>query len=129
VGLPVDGLACPVAQANAANARIETTADKRDHDFVRIVVSSQSDRDPSVRHGWVIRPVRLWAGHRCILGPSPGQAGVAKVTDPGPFGTAPTRSGVADRWLDGYRDGARVGWSKVKDRRWCEREAWRFDRR
>lgn len=24
---------------------------------------------------------------------------------------------------------ARVGWSKVKDRSWYEREAWRFDRR
>ena len=28
-----------------------------------------------------------------------------------------------------YRDGARAGWSKVKDRSWYEREAWRFDRR
>jgi ATP-dependent DNA ligase len=28
-----------------------------------------------------------------------------------------------------YRDGARLGWSKVKDRSWYEREAWRFDRR
>jgi bifunctional non-homologous end joining protein LigD len=28
-----------------------------------------------------------------------------------------------------YRDGARVGWTKVKDRSWYEREAWRFDRR
>jgi len=28
-----------------------------------------------------------------------------------------------------YRDGARVGWSKVKDGSWYEREAWRFDRR
>ena len=28
-----------------------------------------------------------------------------------------------------YRDGTRVGWSKVKDRSWYEREAWRFDRR
>jgi ATP-dependent DNA ligase len=27
-----------------------------------------------------------------------------------------------------YRDGTRVGWSKVKDRSWYEREAWRFDR-
>ena len=27
------------------------------------------------------------------------------------------------------RDGTRVGWSKVKDRSWYEREAWRFDRR
>jgi ATP-dependent DNA ligase len=28
-----------------------------------------------------------------------------------------------------YRDGTRVGWLKVKDRSWYEREAWRFDRR
>ena len=28
-----------------------------------------------------------------------------------------------------YRDGTRVGWSKVKDPGWYEREAWRFDRR
>lgn len=28
-----------------------------------------------------------------------------------------------------YRDGSRAGWTKVKDRSWCEREAWRFDRR
>ena len=28
-----------------------------------------------------------------------------------------------------YRDGTRVGWSKVKDHSWYEREAWRFDRR
>jgi bifunctional non-homologous end joining protein LigD len=28
-----------------------------------------------------------------------------------------------------YRDGTRVGWSKVKDRSWYDREAWRFDRR
>ena len=28
-----------------------------------------------------------------------------------------------------YRDAARVGWAKVKDRRWYEREGWRFDRR
>ena len=28
-----------------------------------------------------------------------------------------------------YRDGTRVGWSKVKDRSWHEREAWRLDRR
>jgi bifunctional non-homologous end joining protein LigD len=28
-----------------------------------------------------------------------------------------------------YRDGSRVGWLKVKDRSWYEREAWRFDRR
>ena len=28
-----------------------------------------------------------------------------------------------------YRDGTRAGWSKVKDRGWYEREAWRFDRR
>jgi len=28
-----------------------------------------------------------------------------------------------------YRDGTRVGWSKVKDSSWYEREAWRFDRR
>jgi hypothetical protein len=28
-----------------------------------------------------------------------------------------------------YRDGTRVGWSKVKDRSWYEREEWRFDRR
>jgi len=27
-----------------------------------------------------------------------------------------------------YRDGTRVGWWKVKDPRWVEREAWRFDR-
>jgi bifunctional non-homologous end joining protein LigD len=27
-----------------------------------------------------------------------------------------------------YRDGARAGWSKVKDRSWYEREAWRFER-
>jgi hypothetical protein len=27
-----------------------------------------------------------------------------------------------------YRDGTRVGWSKVKDRSWYEREAWRFGR-
>jgi ATP-dependent DNA ligase len=28
-----------------------------------------------------------------------------------------------------YRDGSRVGWSKVKDPSWYERESWRFDRR
>jgi ATP-dependent DNA ligase len=28
-----------------------------------------------------------------------------------------------------YRDGTRVGWWKVKDPRWFERESWRFDRR
>jgi bifunctional non-homologous end joining protein LigD len=28
-----------------------------------------------------------------------------------------------------YRDGSRLGWTKVKDRSWYEREAWRFDRR
>ena len=28
-----------------------------------------------------------------------------------------------------YRDGTRAGWTKVKDRSWYEREAWRFDRR
>jgi hypothetical protein len=28
-----------------------------------------------------------------------------------------------------YRDRTRVGWSKVKDRSWYDREAWRFDRR
>ncbi|MFL5768548.1 MAG: hypothetical protein ACJ765_00540 [Chloroflexota bacterium] len=28
-----------------------------------------------------------------------------------------------------YRDGSRAGWWKVKDPRWVEREAWRFDRR
>ena len=28
-----------------------------------------------------------------------------------------------------YRDGSRAGWTKVKDRSWFEREAWRFDRR
>jgi bifunctional non-homologous end joining protein LigD len=28
-----------------------------------------------------------------------------------------------------YRDGSRAGWTKVKDRSWYDREAWRFDRR
>ena len=28
-----------------------------------------------------------------------------------------------------YRGGSRAGWSKVKDRSWYEREAWRFNRR
>jgi ATP-dependent DNA ligase len=28
-----------------------------------------------------------------------------------------------------YRDGSRSGWTKVEDRSWYEREAWRFDRR
>jgi len=28
-----------------------------------------------------------------------------------------------------YRDGTGARWSKVKDRSWHEREAWRFDRR
>jgi hypothetical protein len=28
-----------------------------------------------------------------------------------------------------YRGGSRAGWSKVKDRSWYEREAWRFQRR
>ena len=28
-----------------------------------------------------------------------------------------------------YRDGSRSGWTKIKDRSWYEREAWRFDRR
>jgi bifunctional non-homologous end joining protein LigD len=28
-----------------------------------------------------------------------------------------------------YRDGSRVGWAKVKDSSWYEREAWRFERR
>jgi ATP-dependent DNA ligase len=27
-----------------------------------------------------------------------------------------------------YRDRSRAGWFKVKDARWYEREAWRFDR-
>jgi bifunctional non-homologous end joining protein LigD len=27
-----------------------------------------------------------------------------------------------------YRDGSRVGWAKVKDRSWYEREAWGFQR-
>jgi bifunctional non-homologous end joining protein LigD len=27
-----------------------------------------------------------------------------------------------------YRDGSRLGWHKVKDVSWYEREAWRFDR-
>jgi hypothetical protein len=27
-----------------------------------------------------------------------------------------------------YRDGSRAGWTKVKDRSWYGREAWRFDR-
>lgn len=27
-----------------------------------------------------------------------------------------------------YRDGSRAGWTKVKDRSWYEREAWRFQR-
>lgn len=26
-----------------------------------------------------------------------------------------------------YRNGTRVGWSKVKDPSWYEREVWRFD--
>ena len=28
-----------------------------------------------------------------------------------------------------YRDGSRSSWTKVKERSWYEREAWRFDRR
>jgi bifunctional non-homologous end joining protein LigD len=28
-----------------------------------------------------------------------------------------------------YRDGSRLGWHKVKDTSWYEREAWRFDRK
>ena len=28
-----------------------------------------------------------------------------------------------------YRDGSRVGWLKVKDRSWYQRESWRFERR
>jgi ATP-dependent DNA ligase len=28
-----------------------------------------------------------------------------------------------------YRDGSRAGWWKLKDPRWYEREAWRFDHR
>jgi ATP-dependent DNA ligase len=28
-----------------------------------------------------------------------------------------------------YRDGSRMGWTKVKDGSWYEREAWRFDGR
>jgi ATP-dependent DNA ligase len=28
-----------------------------------------------------------------------------------------------------YRGGSRKAWSKVKDRSWYEREAWRFERR
>jgi len=27
-----------------------------------------------------------------------------------------------------YPDGTRSGWTKVRDRSWYEREAWRFDR-
>jgi ATP-dependent DNA ligase len=27
-----------------------------------------------------------------------------------------------------YRDGSPLGWHKVKDRSWYEREGWRFDR-
>ena len=50
----------------------------------------------------------------------------------------PARRGY-DRWPAGgivlkdrtstYRDAMRAGWSKVKERSWNEREAWRFDRR
>jgi hypothetical protein len=36
--------------------------------------------------------------------------------------------GLKDRQST-YRDGSRAGWTKVKDRSWYEREAWRFDRR
>ena len=28
-----------------------------------------------------------------------------------------------------YRDGSRLGWWKIKERSWWEREAWRFDKR
>jgi hypothetical protein len=28
-----------------------------------------------------------------------------------------------------YRDGSRVGWTKVKDPSWYDRESWQFDRR
>jgi hypothetical protein len=28
-----------------------------------------------------------------------------------------------------YGDGSHAGWTKVKDRSWYDREAWRFDRR
>ena len=28
-----------------------------------------------------------------------------------------------------YRDGSRACWTKMKDRSWYQREAWRFDRR
>ena len=30
--------------------------------------------------------------------------------------------------MSAYRDGSRAGWTKIKDRSWFEREAWRFDR-
>jgi hypothetical protein len=34
-----------------------------------------------------------------------------------------------DKLLPNPRNGSRAGWTKVKDRSWYEREAWRFDRR
>lgn len=40
-----------------------------------------------------------------------------------------TRGNVLKDLISTYRDWTRVGWSKVKDRSWYEREAWRFDRR
>jgi hypothetical protein len=40
-----------------------------------------------------------------------------------------TRGNVLKDLISAYRDGTRVGWSKVKDRSWYEREAWRFNRR
>ena len=44
--------------------------------------------------------------------------------------TAPmTLREVLKRRDSRYRGGSRAGWSKVKDRSWYEREAWRFERR
>jgi hypothetical protein len=40
-----------------------------------------------------------------------------------------TQLGVLKDRTAPYRDGSRVGWAKVKDASWYEREAWRFDPR
>jgi hypothetical protein len=38
------------------------------------------------------------------------------------------QAGVLPNLASFGRDGSRVGWSKVKDRSWYQRESWRFER-
>lgn len=52
----------------------------------------------------------------------------AAIADP-TSRTAGSRGIVLKYRRSPYRDGTRAGWWKVKDPRWYEREACRFDRR